>query len=159
MSILTQTKKEKKLQLTLAEIVARKRANGAIMNRDRIRAMIKSRMAIATSVRNSQLNKVRVTRGLTDYANYLFKNDLKDLYNLLYDYTRNRTDITHLKHYQLGIIREKHYGNVRDILRTALKNEIVNHIKAGALRLSDIKILAPGKDLDLLFHKISYSDI
>lgn len=138
----TQTKKEKELSVSLAELISRKRNNGAMMTAERIRGLIKGRMVIATAIRNSELNRVRVSSGLTDYANSLLETKFKDLYNLIYDYAGNRMHITHLKHELLQQIRVNHTGNVTQQLAAVLKNEAMKMIKEGRLRNSDKTILS-----------------
>lgn len=125
----------------LSEVIKRKRENGAVLTKARISAIIKRQMRLAIMERDTQLINNRPHRDLTEYANELIATDFKDLYNLLYDYTDNRSLITQLKHNVLQEIRVKHLGAVKSSLHNALVRNIKKYLQSSRIRKSDRIIL------------------
>lgn len=82
------------------------------------------------------------SKDLTTYANQILETKLIDLYNLVIDYSGNRTYITKRKHEVLKNIRANRQSNVYQQLKEMLLNEYHTFRKAGAMRNSDSKIIS-----------------
>ncbi len=110
---------------------------------ERIKAIMLSRLVRQTEAqRVSKLSKRKQGQGLTEYSRSLMEGKYLSLYNLLLDYTGNRTDINALLHDTLMRVRAERVGNVRYIIHKMLVDDINKYIEVGAVRYSDKRILA-----------------